>query len=427
METIITKQKPVENHGEDLSLADIILQGRKLGFQRRIENFNNIVDGMDGNYRPLYFRSVLSAADREVLVDDGNNKLVKMLMFGSNNYLGLANHPYVKFRVKQAIDKYGVGIGGPPLLNGYSILMKELEERLSYLKGGESALIFTSGYNANVGLVSGLCSSSDIIIADELSHASFFDGMKLFKGKRYTFKHNDTVHLEKLLAEISGKGDVFVGVEGIYSMEGDLAPLDVISSLCKKYKATLLLDDAHATGVIGDKGGGTHDYYHLSSDKDIILGTFSKAFAVNGGFITASKPIVRYLRFMARSYMFSASLPPVTVAAVLAGLDVLEKEPRLRCKLKSNVRYAAQKLRAYGMLNEPEAAIISLKAPVGKHIRQLANEFHDAGIFINSIEYPAVPKNQERFRISIMATHTKADIDRLVATVEEIWYNAEKK
>jgi len=414
--------------GENVNLADVIMNGRKVSFEKRLSYFEQFLGRLSGNQQPLYFRSILSAADREVqiLTHDGRPK--KMLMFGSNNYLGLANHPYVREKVKEAIDKYGVGIGGPPILNGYSKLMFELEERLSHLKDNESTLIFSSGYNANVGMVTGLCTPNDIIISDEYSHASFCDGVKMLRGNHYTFRHNQIQELEQLLKihHTQVKGNIFVGVEGIYSMEGDLAPLDKIVPLCRAYKAILLLDDAHATGVIGSKGGGAHDHFNLSPDTDIILGTFSKTFAVNGGFISASEPVIRYLRFMARSYMFSASLPPVTLAAVLAGLDVLEKEPQLRQQLQDNVQYVVGKLRKFGLVSEPDAAIVSLKIPKGKDIRKLAHEFHDAGIFLNAIEYPAVPKDRERFRISIMANHTKNDLNQLVRTVEEIWHKASK-
>jgi len=306
--------------------------------------------------------------------------------------------------------------------------MGELEERLSQLKDSESTLIFSSGYNANVGLVTGLCTLNDIIISDEYSHASFCDGVKMLRGNQFTFRHNQIQELEQLLKKHHSqvKGNIFVGVEGIYSMEGDLAPLDKIVPLCREYNAILLLDDAHATGVIGSKGGGSHDHFNLVPDTDVILGTFSKTFAVNGGFISASKPVIQYLRFMARSYMFSASLPPVTIAAVLAGLDVLEKEPQLRQQLHDNVQYAARKLQKFGLASEPESAILSLKIPKGKNIRKLAHEFHDAGIFLNAIEYPAVPRDKERFRISIMANHTKEDLNKLITTVEEIWYKASK-
>ena len=408
--------------GENVNLMNILLQGRKLSFSERIYSFNDAITKINGKLRHTYFRVIESKAEREVTVKNDNGSVQKMLMFGSNNYLGLANHPYVLKKVKSVINEAGVGIGGPPILNGYTKGMQELEERLSALKGSEDTLIFSSGYNANIGLVSGLCKPSDIVLADEYSHASFFDGVKMSRCKCLTFRHNDIKELEQLLYKHSDcKENLFVAVEGVYSMDGDLCPLDNIIPLCKKYNAILLVDDAHATGVLGAKGGGIHDHFELPVDKDIVLGTFSKAFAVNGGFISASRPVINYLRLMSRSYMFSAALPPVTIAAVLAGLDVLEKEPYLREKLHANVAYVTKKIGKYGLVSEPKAGIICLKVPDNANIKILARQFHEAGIFLNAVEFPAVPVHKQRFRISIMSSHTKKDIDTLATVVEEIW------
>ena len=417
----ITHEDHAQN-AENVSLVDILLKGRKLPFWERIGTFNDQIARLNGKLRHTYFRIIESKANREVIVKNDNGQKRKMLMFGSNNYLGLANHPYVIEKVKKAIDETGIGVGGPPILNGYTSGMRELEERLSALKGTEDTLIFSSGYNANLGLVSGLCKSSDIIIADEYSHASFFDGVRMTHCKCFTFRHNRADELEKLLMTYaSTNGNVFVAVEGVYSMDGDLAPLNRIIPLCNKYDAVILVDDAHGTGVLGKKGGGIHDHYQISSANDIILGTFSKAFAVNGGFVSASRPVINFLRLIARSYMFSAALPPVTIAAVLAGLDVIERESHLLTRLHDNVAYAAKKLRKFGLVTEPKAGIIALKVPEGANIRILARKFHDAGMFLNAVEFPAVPVSKQRFRISIMADHTREDIDNLLGVVEELW------
>ncbi|MCG8698206.1 MAG: aminotransferase class I/II-fold pyridoxal phosphate-dependent enzyme, partial [Bacteroidales bacterium] len=357
-------------------------------------------------------------------VKDADGRCKDMLMFGSNNYLGFANHPYIKQQVKRAIDKYGVGVAGPPLLNGYTSLMQELEERLSHLKGTESTLIYSSGYNANLGLVTGLCTAKDILIADEYCHASFFDGVQMLKSKCYVFKHNRIDQLKSLLQEHSANcdGTIFVATEGIFSMDGDVAPLNEIIPIVKKYNATLLLDDAHATAVIGSQLGGSHDFFKIPVHDDIILGTMSKAFGVNGGFISGPKPVIDYLRLLSRSYMFSAALPTMTLASVLAGLDILENEPYCVDQLHDNVRYVTRKLERFGLAAEPKGGIIALMVPTHADIRLLARDYHDAGIFLNAIEYPAVPFSKQRFRISCMATHTREDLDRLIAVTEEIWY-----
>jgi glycine C-acetyltransferase len=410
--------------GENMNMQKILLSGEKLSLQERTAWFEEMLDSTRKNQHNFYSRVINSPSDREVeIIDPVNGKPRKMLMFGSNNYLGLANHPYVRETVKKSISRYGVGIGGPPLLNGYSILMKELEERLSAFKGSEDSLIFSSGFCANLGLISGLFVRGDLICFDELSHASFYDGLKMVRTCKSPFGHNDTAELEAQLEQnkrLTGR-EAFVCVEGVYSMDGDLAPLDRIFPLCKRYNAHLVIDDAHGTGVIGKHGGGAIEHFGLNAGEEIVMGTFSKAFAVTGGFISASKPVINYLRYFARTYMFSASLPPISISAILAGLDVIGNEPERRIKLHENIRYATTKLQPYGLIGQPAAGIISLKVPEKINIRKASALFHNAGIFINTIEYPAVPLTSQRFRISLMSDHTRADIDKLASCVEETW------
>ena len=421
MEQVISKTQLQQT--SEINFSSVVKKGIALNLNKRLSSFTQALQNQVGGEEHLYFRIIDSATDREVRITDKNGVKNKMLMFGSNNYLGLANHPYVIEKVKKAIKKFGLGVAGPPLLNGYTRLMAELESRLSLLKGTEETMIFSSGYNANLGLIKGLCSKNDLIVADEYNHASFFDGVKLAKTKCITFKHNNTAELNNILKTNSAQRDTYVAVEGVYSMDGDLAPLPEIVELANKYKAHVLLDDAHGTGVLGFNGEGTLDELGLNWNNEIILGTFSKTFAVNGGFVTGSKELINYLRFMARSYMFSASLPPVTVAAVLAGLDVMENEPWRRIQLKNNIRFLFKKLEKYGLETIPKAGIIALNIPENYNIRKMANQFHQAKIFVNAIEYPAVPKNKERFRISVSANHTENDLLKLVTTVEEIWTN----
>lgn len=404
-----------------IKYSSVLRNGHNHTLQERLTGFAGAMQAQQTGEHHLYFRTIGSATDRVVTVIDKNRIKREMLMFGSNNYLGLANHPYILKKVKKTIDRFGVGIAGPPLLNGYSALMAELEERLSALKGTESTLVFTSGYNANLGLVNGICTKNDLIIADEYNHASFFDGIKLIKGHCLTFHHNDIGELGNLLKTKETSGDIYIAVEGVYSMDGDVAPLDKIIPLAQKYNARLLIDDAHGTGVLGQKGEGTLEEFGFKWSNEVILGTFSKALAVNGGFISGSKELISYLRFMSRPYMFSASLPPVTIAAVIAGLDVIEKEPWRRIRLRDNVAYLSQHLTPFGLTLKPDAGIVSLAVPPGNDIRKMANQFNNEGIFLNAIEFPAVPSHKQRFRISVMANHTKEDLDRLVATIDKIW------
>ncbi len=414
--------------GENFDLRDVLLKGRKMNLNSRTEFFGSFIKDLMLNKQMQHLRCISSAADREVkAIDHYTGETKTMLMFGSNNYLGLANHPYVKGYVCRIIQKHGTGIGGPPLLNGYTSLHRELEERLADLKATEDALIFSSGYGANVGLVSALLGSEDLVVYDAYSHASFYDGIKMSGAQAVHFSHNDVELLEQTLARTNTMNfkDRFVGIEGIYSMDGDIAPLDKIATICKSNNSVLILDDAHGTGVMGDNGLGTASHFGLDGQIDITMGTFSKTFAVTGGFVAASKPIINYLRFFARSYMFSASLPPTVVASVLAALDVIDKEKYLQTKLRDNINYMAECLQQLGFPANSLTPIFPLKVPVQMNIRKAAYDFHQKGIFINSIEYPAVPKSQQRFRISIMATHTKEDIDRLMEAIVEIWEKSE--
>lgn len=410
--------------GENFDLRQMLLCGKRLHLNEKTGMFTAFLEDLAANKHMLQMRCITSAADREVtIVDPFTGTPKQMLMFGSNSYLGIANHPYVKERVQQAIREYGVGIGGPPLLNGYTKLHRELEERLAALKGAEDALVFGSGYSANVGLVTGLVNPTDTVLYDIYSHASFCDGLKMSGVNSAHFPHNNTSRLRGLLEVYRQRTDqdIFVGVEGVYSMDGDLAPLDVIVPLCKSQNAILMVDDAHGTGVMGPHGRGTAEHFGLEGQVDITMGTFSKTFSATGGFVAASKPIINYLRFFARSYMFSASLPPTVVATVLAGLDVMEQEPDRLRQLWDNVAYANEGLTNLGFALKSESPIFPLIVPVGMDLREAAHRFHDAGVFVNSIEYPAVPISQQRFRVSLMATHTKQDLDRLLEVVEEIW------
>lgn len=410
--------------GENFDLRQMLLRGKSLRLDQKTALFSTFLNDLAAQGEMLCMRCITSAADRVVrVVDPLSGAERTMLMFGSNNYLGLANHPSVRERARRALEEFGAGIGGPPLLNGTTSLHRELEERLAALKGAEDALIFSSGYGANVGLVTGLMNADDSVLYDAYSHASFCDGIKLAGVQAYRFPHNDLSRLRQMLERKAGHNgnDTFVGVEGVYSMDGDLAPLDRLVDLCAEFGAILIVDDAHGTGVMGAKGRGTAEHFGVEGKVPVTMGTFSKAFTVTGGFVAASRPIINYLRFFARSYMFSASLPPAAIATVLAGLDALEREPELLDRLRGNIAYAARGLKNLGFEITPTSAILPLRVPSWMNIRRAGALFHERGIFVNSVEYPAVPLSQQRFRISMMATHTRSDIDCLLATVEEVW------
>ncbi len=416
-------------NGENFDLRQVLLSGRSRSLDERTALFGRFLGNLSAERENLCLRTVASPSDREVLVIDPETGTTRrMLMFGSNNYLGLANHPLVREQAETAIRKYGTGVGGPPLLNGYTVLHRRLEERLAALKGAEAALLFSSGYAANVGVLSGLLNSGDTVVYDEYSHASFCDGLKMAGARALRFPHNELCICASLLADRrpAAGSDLYVGVEGLYSMDGDCPPLDRMIALCRQAGARLIVDDAHGTGVLGKHGRGAAEHFGVEGCVDITVGTFSKTFTATGGFVAASRPVVEYLRYFARSYMFSASLPPVIAATVLAGLDVMEHEPELLSALRENSRYAREVLAPFGIPAGSGGPIIPLKVSAGMNIRQMSKRFHDLGIFLNSVEYPAVPVTSQRFRVSLMATHTKEDIDRLADAAAIVWKEQER-
>jgi len=407
-----------------LGLRDMLLQARRMNLNDRTRFFTKWVRGMRERGDSLHLRPIDSPTDRVTSVGDHISGDVRpMLMFGANSYLGLMTHPYVRQKMKDAIDEYGVGLSGSPLLNGRGRLHIELEERIADIKGKEDAVIFQSGYGANVGILSTLASRRDHIVCDKLSHASFMDGTRMSAARTLTFAHNDTTELAAILDTLDDEpGEAFVGVEGVYSMDGDLAPLDEIAALCRDRDALLLVDDAHGMGVTGPNGAGSAAHFGVTDDVDLILSTFSKAFGVTGAAVATSHPIAEFLRYYARSYVFSSSIPPASVAAVMASFDVLEREPGIHARLLHNMAYTARGLRQLGFeIPEPQSAVLAIKAPQGLDLRAAIYDLHRRGIFLNSIEYPAVPVNEQRFRISLMATHTEEDIDRLLETFAEVW------
>lgn len=409
--------------GENFDLADIIRMSGRLPFAARVESSARFL--RDVTSGGLYRREVASSTDREVVVvDPATRTPARMLMFGSNSYLGLAGHPKVAARVRAALDTDGVGLGGAPLLSGYTRLHRELEERLAALKGTEAAMLYSTGYSANVGSIQGCCNDGSFVICDEYSHASFRDGLKLTRVPYAVFRHNDVDHLRELLRRHCAPGvDVFVGVEGLYSMDGDVAPLDRIVETCEEFGAVLMVDDAHATGVLGSTGSGSAERFGVKGRVPVLVGTLSKAVAGLGGFVCGSRDLIDFLRYLSRSYMFSTSMPPTLVAQALGALEVMEQEPERLLKLRDNIRLAHEGFARVGITvhGDPESPILAVRAPVGMDIHRAAALLHAMGVFVNVVEFPAVPLDQQRFRISIMSSHTTEDIARLVSSFAEMW------
>jgi 8-amino-7-oxononanoate synthase len=338
-----------------------------------------------------------------------------VLMLGSNNYLGLTRHPDVVAAAAKAIEQYGTSMTGSRFLNGSTHLHEELEARIARFLGKEASLVFTTGYQANLGTVSALVGSDSVAIIDRSDHASIYDGCKLSDGEMVRFRHNDAEHLESILREYSGRKACLVIVDGVFSMGGDLANLPAIVDVCQRYRARLLVDDAHAIGVVGNGGRGTASHFGVEDSVDLVVGTFSKSLASIGGFVAGPSVVMDWIRHFGRSMMFSASLPPASTAAALAALDVLEREPERVTRLREISTALRTGLREAGFdVGESETPIIPIN--LGDEVRTVSfwKALIENGVYTNPVVYPAVPKGRACLRASCMATHTHEQISRAV-------------
>lgn len=366
-----------------------------------------------------YFRAIESDQDTVVTM---NGK--KVLMFGSNSYLGLTNHPKIKEAAKKAIDKYGTGCAGSRFLNGTLDIHIELENRLAKFVGKDEALCYSTGFQVNLGVVSVLAGRNDYVLLDELDHASLIEGSRLSFSKVLKFAHNDMVSLEKKLMTCEKDSVKVIVVDGIFSMEGDIVKLPDIVDLAEKYNAEIMIDDAHSLGVIGHNGSGTASHFGLTDKVDLIMGTFSKSFASLGGFIAADKEVINYIKHNSRSLIFSASMTPASVATVLEAINIMENEPQRIEKLWENTNYALEAFKSLGFnTGKTESPIIPLFIGDDVKTLTLTKILWEDGVFINPVVSPAVPKEDSLIRYSLMATHTKKQID---ISVEKI-YKAAKK
>lgn len=359
-----------------------------------------------------------SACDRMSKVFNRHTgKEVEVMMFGSNNYLGATVFPEAVDKVVEVTKEFGIGSGGVPLLNGTSIYQSRLEKIISAKTGFDDAILFSSGYTANLGVITGLMRPNHLIIHDKLNHASLLDATTLSRSNMLRFKHCDTADLERLLSTMANEypGRILVVTDGVFSMDGDIAKLPEILPIIRKYNALLLIDEAHATGVIGEKGAGTLSHYGIKDrDNIIVTGTLSKAVGTVGGYITASQDIIDYLRIYARSNMFSTSLPPAVCAGAMKVFHKMDNSDVVE-KLRDNTRYLHRALRNAGFnIMNTQTPIIPLVVGDATILTYMVKDAFDSGYFVNAIFPPAVPANLTRFRISVMASHTKEDMDGLV-------------
>lgn len=375
--------------------------------------------GFDRYRRPL----TSSSGHSVTIADDFTDQPKEMIMMASNNYLGLTSHPKVVQAAKQNIEKYGTGAGSVPLLAGTYDIHRELEFKLAALKETEDAIIFPSGYVTNLGTIQTLVKKDDVAIIDRLAHASVIDGCLISTGNFRTFKHSDVDSLENVLERTHKKfNGQLVVVDGVYSMGGDIAPLRQITEIAHHYGARVMVDEAHATGVVGDRGRGTPDHLKMKpGEVDIIAGTLSKSLGGIGGFIASTKEIVTYLRFYTRSFFFSSNVPPSVAASVLAALEVMESEEQLHRNLWRNIKYMKENLKSMGYsTGETESAIIPVIIGNELTMKRMGRDLHEQGIYANAIPFPAVPQGQERFRMSIMATHTQSELDKTLECMETL-------
>ncbi len=385
----------------------------------KCRNFTRAREVMASGYYP-YFMPIERSTDTEAYVN-GERKI----MIGSNNYLGLTHHPCIVEAAQAAIKKYGSGCTGSRFLNGNMDLHEHLEARLAKFMGSESALVFSTGYQTNLGVIGTLVGRNDKVYLDKLDHASIVDGSRLAYGEVARFKHADVEGLRQLLqadAAVAQNGcGRMVVVDGVFSMEGDIADAPKLVELCEEFDAVLVLDDAHAIGYLGPTGAGTAEHFGLTDRVPLTIGTFSKSFASIGGFVAGPESVIHYLRHHARSLMFSASMPPAAVATVLAALDIIEREPERRERLWQITDRMMDGFRSLGFeIGPTETPIIPIMIGPMEKTFVFWKAVFDAGVFTNPVTPPAVPENSCRLRTSYIATHTDEQLDYVLDVFQTV-------
>lgn len=344
----------------------------------------------------------------------------EMIMFGGYSYLSLHKHNDIEVSVKKALEEFGSGGHGVRLLAGTTAVHRELEEKISFFKGTEDAITYSSGYIANLSSISAIVNRNDTILSDKLNHASIIDGSILSRATLRKFKHNDINHLEDLLKQ-DNKGKVLVIADAVFSMDGDIFDLPKASWLCKKHNALLMIDESHSIGVIGKTGRGIEEHFGLPNESvDIKMGTFSKTIPSQGGYVASTLEICRYLRHQSRGFIYSGANTPTSDAASITALDIIMREPERVEKLQANVRYTKALLTEKGIkILNSETAILPIFCGSDWNAWHMARKCHEKNIYIQAIPYPVVPKGQARLRLSINADHTKEQIDYLAKVLEE--------
>ncbi len=369
-----------------------------------------------------YFHALESRQDIEVVMEGK-----RRIMLGSNNYLGLTIRPEVIQAGIKALEDYGTGCSGSRFLNGTLDMHLELESELAEFLNREAVMTFSTGFQSNLGIISAIVGKGDYMICDKENHASIYDGCKLSYGTMLRYKHADMADLEKKLEKIPAEAGKLIITDGVFSMGGDIAKLPEIVALAKKYKARVMVDDAHALGVIGNGGRGSANYYNLNDDIDIIMGTFSKSLASLGGFMTAKKEVVEYVRHASRPFIFSASITPASCACALASLRILKREPQIVDDLASISQYMRQGLTKLGIKHiDAPTPIIPIYTYETMRTLEIAKVLYEEGVYVNPVLPPATPPTECLLRTSYMATHTKPLIDEALGIFAKVWERFEQ-
>ena len=357
-----------------------------------------------------YFTPISSEQNTEVLVGDK-----KVLMFGSNSYLGLTNHPKIKEAAKAAIDKYGTGCAGSPFLNGTLDIHIQLQDELAEFLGKDGVMLFSAGFQANSGTIPCVVGRNDYMIYDELDHASIMEGKLITFASTLKYKHRNMEDLERVLQRCPLEASKLVVTDGVFSMEGDVAPISTMVELCNKYQATLMVDEAHGLGVFGREGRGTCDHFDQLPNVEMVMGTFSKSLASIGGFLAADKETINFMKHNVRPYIFTASIAPAATASVIEALHIMRSEPERRENLWSNTNYAMKCFRDLGFeIGHTETPIIPLFIRDTDKTFLLTHMLFEEGVFVTPVIPPAVPSQDTLIRVALMATHTHQQIDYAV-------------
>jgi len=363
-----------------------------------------------------YFHPLSSGQDTGVVIDG-----LPMIMIGSNNYLGLTSHPEVKKAAVEAVEKYGSGCSGSRFLNGTLDIHVELEEKLANFMHKEAALVYSTGFQTNLGTISTLVSKREFVITDRANHASIFDGCRLAFGETVKFKHNNMSDLKRVLNTCGKNTGKLIVVDGVFSMEGEIVDLPEIVDLAKKYKARIMVDDAHGIGVLGENGRGTAEYFGLEDEVDIVMGTFSKSFASLGGFIAAKEEVIHYIKHFSRELIFSASMPPAAVAATIKALEIIQREPERRKNLWELTHKMQKGFRELGFdIGHTQTPIIPIIIGEDLETFKFWKMLFENGIFANPIISPALPKGRALIRTSYTATHTHEQMDKVLEVFESV-------